>query len=212
MRSLEKLRIWNVLFCLETREFLGRIRRFRNKKWFFFEFSWIYRANIEWQWLVLFWRGVALWHHVSKNRKANDPNFCMCTSITPANTDCCRKKAVCIGDQLLHFSVPGLFWSQSTFSTYSEVLQNCTDFSLCSSACLAVGECSPVMGLTPCMLCVQIYCMLGELDYYLLNSQLWIQDWVGLCFGNLCVCWVLLRVWLPQTISLHKLLKFSTQK
>ena len=27
-------------------------------------------------------------------------------------------------------------------------------------------------GLTPCMLCVQIYCVLCVLDYYLLNVQL----------------------------------------
>ena len=84
---------------------------------------------------------------------------------------CCRKTAVCSGDQLLDFSVPELVLSQSTFSTYPEVLQNCTGFSLCSSAGPAVGECSAVMGLTPCMLCVQIYCGLCALDY-LLNSQL----------------------------------------
>ena len=109
------------------------------------------------------------------------------------------------------FSVPELVRSQSTFSTDPEVLQNCTGFTLCSSASPAVGECSAVMGLTPC-LCVQIFCVFCVLDYYLLNSQLWIQDWEGLCFGNLCVCWVLLRVWLPQTVDLHRLLKFSTQK
>ena len=51
-------------------------------------------------------------------------------------------------------------------------LQNCAGFTLCSSAGLAVGECSTVMGLTPSMLCVQIYCVLCVLDYYLLNSQL----------------------------------------
>ena len=34
-----------------------------------------------------------------------------------------------------------------------------TGFTLCSSAGLAVGECFAVMGLTPCMLCVQIYCV-----------------------------------------------------
>ena len=32
-------------------------------------------------------------------------------------TYCCRKTAVCIGDQLLDFSVPELVPSQSTFST-----------------------------------------------------------------------------------------------
>ena len=42
----------------------------------------------------------------------------------------------------------------------------------CSSAGLAVGDCAAVMGLTLCMLCVQIYCMLCVLDYSLLNSQL----------------------------------------
>ena len=113
--------------------------------------------------------------------------------------NCCRKTAVCIGDQLLDFSVPELIQSQSTFSTDPEVLQICTGFTLCSSAGLAVGDCSAVMGLTSCMLCVQIYCVLCVLDYYLLNSQLWIQDWVRLCFGNLCVFWVLL------TSGYHKL-------
>ena len=55
---------------------------------------------------------------------------------------CCRKTAVCNGDQLLDFSVPELVWSQSTFSTDPEVLQNCAGFTLCSSVDLAVGECS----------------------------------------------------------------------
>ena len=126
---------------------------------------------------------------------------------------CCPKTAVCIGDQLLDISVPVLVWSQSTFSIYLEVLHNCTGFTLCSLAVIEVSECSAVTCLTPCILCVQIYCVLCVLDYYLLNSQLWTQDWVGvgLCFGSICICWVLLRVWLPQTISLHRLLKFSTQ-
>ena len=85
--------------------------------------------------------------------------------------------------------------------------------SLCaSSAGLAVGQCFAVMGLTSCMLCVQIYPVLCVLDYYLLNSQLWIQDLVGLCFGNLCVGWVLLRVWLPQTVNLRRSLKFFNPK
>ena len=43
-------------------------------------------------------------------------------------------------------------------------------------------EYSAVMGLTSYMLCVQIYCALRVLDYCLLNSQLLIQAWVGLCF------------------------------
>ena len=72
---------------------------------------------------------------------------------------CCRKTAVCIGDQLLNFSLPELVRSQSTFNTDPEVLQNCPGFTLCSSAGLAVGICSAVMGLTPCLLCVQIYCV-----------------------------------------------------
>ena len=38
------------------------------------------------------------------------------------------------------------------FSTELEVLQNCVSFTLCCSAGPAVGECSAVMGLTPCML------------------------------------------------------------
>ena len=85
---------------------------------------------------------------------------------------CCSKTAVCNEDQLLDFSVPKLVRSQSTFGTDPEVLQNCAGFTLCSSAGPAVSECSAVMGLTPCMLCVQIYCVLCVLDYYLLNSQL----------------------------------------
>ena len=32
-------------------------------------------------------------------------------------SNCCRKTALCIGDQLLDFSVPELVRSQSTFST-----------------------------------------------------------------------------------------------
>ena len=80
-----------------------------------------------------------------------------------------------MGINLLDFSVPELVRSQSTFSTDPEVFQNCAGFTLCSSASLAVGECSAVMGCVyvyPCMLCVQIYCVLHVLDYYLLNSQL----------------------------------------
>ena len=79
-----------------------------------------------------------------------------------------------------------------------------------------IGSSSPRMfcsnGLTPCMLCVQIYCVLFLVDYYLVSSQLWIQDWVGLYFWNPCASWVLLRVWLPQTINVHRLFKFLTQK
>ena len=71
---------------------------------------------------------------------------------------CCRKTAACNRDQLLDFSVPELVRSQSTFSTDLEVLQNCPGLTLCSSAGLA-GERSAVMGLTTCMLCVQIYCV-----------------------------------------------------
>ena len=101
---------------------------------------------------------------------------------------CCRKIAVCNKDQLLDFSVPELVQSQSTLSTDPEVLQNCEGFhTVCSSAGLAVGECSAVMRLSPCMLCVQIYCVLFVLDYYLLNTHLRIQEWVGLCFANLCL-------------------------
>ena len=123
--------------------------------------------------------------------------------------------AVCIGGQLLDFSLPELVRSQSTFSTDPEVLQNCASFTLCSSAGPAVGECSAVMGLKPCMLYVQIYCvyciivlfnvllLLFVLDYYLLNSQLWIQDWVSLCFGNLC----LLNT--PQGSGYHKLYQLT---
>ena len=96
---------------------------------------------------------------------------------------CCRKTAVCDGDQLLDCFVPELVRSQSTFSTDSKVLHDCAGF----TAGLAVGDCAAVLGLTPCM-CVQIYCVLYALDYYMLNSQLWTQNWVDLCFGNLYVC------------------------
>ena len=63
-------------------------------------------------------------------------------------------RTVCNGDQLFDFSVPELVWSQSMFSTEQEVLQNCASFTLCCSAGPAVGECSAVMGLTSCILCV----------------------------------------------------------
>ena len=86
--------------------------------------------------------------------------------------NCCRKTAVCNGDQLLNFSLPELVRSQSTFSTDTEVLQICAGFTLCSSVGLAVGDCAAVLGFTSCMLCVQIYCVLCALDYYMLNSQL----------------------------------------
>ena len=82
-------------------------------------------------------------------------------------------------------------------------------FELRSSAGLAVGDSAAVMGFTPWVLCLQINCVLYALDYYLLNSQLWIQDWVGLCFGNLCISWVLLRVWLPQTINFIDYVNFQ---
>ena len=124
---------------------------------------------------------------------------------------CCRKTAVCIRDQLLNFSLPELVRSQSTFSPDPEVLQNSAGFTLCSSAGLAVGQCSAVMGLAPWVLCVQIYCVLCVLDYYLLNYQLWIQDWIGLCFRNFYVCWVLLRVWLPQLSTYIDYLNFQPQ-
>ena len=61
----------------------------------------------------------------------------------------------------------------------------CIGFTLCSLAGLAAGECSTVMGLTPCMLCVHIYCVLCVVC---IESQLWIQDWVGLLFWKpLCL-------------------------
>ena len=85
---------------------------------------------------------------------------------------CCHKTVVCNGDQLLNFSILELVQSLSMFSKDPEVIQNCTGFTLCSSAGLAVGKCSAVMGLTPGMLCVLIYCVLYVLDYYLLTSQL----------------------------------------
>ena len=60
---------------------------------------------------------------------------------------------------MFDFSVLELVRSESTFYTDAEVLQNCASVTLCSSAGLEVGKCSAVMGLTPCMLCVQIYCV-----------------------------------------------------
>ena len=91
-------------------------------------------------------------------------------------------------DQLLHFSVPQLVRSQSTFNTDPEVLQNCAGFTLCCSAGLAVDECSAVMDLTPCMLCVQILlCVacIGLLpaEFSAVNTGLG-----GPMFGNVCVC------------------------
>ena len=78
---------------------------------------------------------------------------------------------------MLDFSVPELDQIQSTFGTDPEVLQNCTGFTLYSSAGLAVGECSAVIGLTPCMLCVQIYfvlCVIGLLsaEFSTVNTEL----------------------------------------
>ena len=70
------------------------------------------------------------------------------------------KTAVPNGDQLLDFPVPELVRSQPTFGTDPEVLRNCASFTLCSSAGPTVGESSGVMGMTLCMLCVQIYCVL----------------------------------------------------
>ena len=64
-----------------------------------------------------------------------------------------------MGISCSNFSVQEVIRSQSTFSTDLEVLRNCAGFTLCSSAGLAVGEWSAVMGLTLCMLCVQIYCV-----------------------------------------------------
>ena len=98
---------------------------------------------------------------------------------------CCRKTTVCNEDQLLDFSVPELVRSQSTFCTDPEVLQNCAGFSYESSSrrmfCRNGFD-------TMHFALLQIYCVLCVLDYYLLNSYLCKQDWVGLCFGNLCVC------------------------
>ena len=84
--------------------------------------------------------------------------------MTSAQILYCLETAVCNRDQLLDFFLQELVRSQSTFITDPEVLQKCAGFTVRSSAGQAVGECSAVMGLTPCMLRV--------LDYYLLNSQL----------------------------------------
>ena len=88
---------------------------------------------------------------------------------------CCRKTAVCNGDQLLDFLYRNSFGAnQSLALTHS-------------SAGLAVGDYAAAMGFTTCMLCVQIYCVLCVLNYYLLNFQLRIQDCLILCFGNPCL-------------------------
>ena len=105
-------------------------------------------------------------------RLKENPWFLQPKSYIAKEADCCRKTAVCNGDQLLDFSVPELVRRQSTFGTDSKVLQNCAGFTLCSSAGLAVSDCAAVLGLTPCMLCAQIYCVLCVFEYYMLNSQL----------------------------------------
>ena len=66
------------------------------------------------------------------------------------------KTAVCIGDQLLDFSLPELVRSQSTFSNDQKSFR-IAQVSL--SAGLAVGKCSAVMGSIPCILWVHIYCV-----------------------------------------------------
>ena len=118
---------------------------------------------------------------------------------------------------LLRFSIPELVGANQRFSTDPEVLQNC-GVSLC-----AVQQVQQSANVLPQWVwhhacCVQIYCVLC-LIIYLLNSQLWLSpkhyfyalmhmDWISALY----VCWVLLRIWLPKTISLHRLLKSSTQK
>ena len=67
-----------------------------------------------------------------------------------------RQQFVIIGDQLLDFSEPEHFRSQSSFGTDPKVLQNCAGFTLCGLAGLAVEKCSAVIGLTPCMLCTDL--------------------------------------------------------
>ena len=99
------------------------------------------------------------------------------------------------------------------FSADPEVLQNCAGFTLCSSAGLAVRDCSALMGLTPCILCVQITvcCCIGLLSVEFLTVNTGLgrpMFWKPLRLLST----VLMRVWLPQTINLHKLLTFSTQK
>ena len=76
----------------------------------------------------------------------------------------------CNGDQLFNFSVPELLQSQLALTRKSFRIAQV-------SHCVVQpvqqwAECSAVIGLAPCMLCVQIYCVLCVLDYYLLNSQL----------------------------------------
>ena len=113
------------------------------------------------------------------------------------------KTAVCNWDQLLDFSVPELVRSQSTFRTDREVLQNCAGFTLYGSASLAVG-------LTPCMLCVQILLCVAciallSVEFLAVNTGLG-----RAMFGKLCLLSTPEGL-LLQTINLHRSLKFSTQ-
>ena len=103
-------------------------------------------------------------------------------SRVASNTDfCCLKTAVCIGDQLLEFSVPELVRSQSTFSTDTEVLQNCTGFTLCSSAGCN-NEFDNMHVVCTYQLCVACIGLLSA-DFSTLNTG---PD--RHMFGNHCIC------------------------
>ena len=76
---------------------------------------------------------------------------------------CYRKTALCDGDLNTRFSVPELVRSQSTFSTYPEVRQNCMGFTLCSSAGLAARECDTMYVVCTDLLCVVCIGLLSQL-------------------------------------------------
>ena len=77
------------------------------------------------------------------------------------------------------------------FSTDPEVLQDCAGFTLCSSASLAAGKCSAIMGLTPCMhvvytdlLCVVCSGLLSA-EFSTVNTGLGRpMSWKPLCLLN----------------------------
>ena len=107
-------------------------------------------------------------NYIGVHKKLRDKIYVSSATPLPYTTFqatfCCRKTAVCNGDQLLDFSVPEFVRSQSTLSTDPEALQNCAGFNIVQFNGLAAGECSAVMSLTPRMLCVQIYFVLCVLD------------------------------------------------
>ena len=97
-------------------------------------------------------------------------------------TNCCRKTAVSIWDQVLNFSIQELVRSQSTSSTDPEVLQNWTAFIQFCSLCAAqqvkqsANFVHAVLGLTPSMMCTYKLCVvcigLLSADFSTVNTGL----------------------------------------